>query len=98
MDSRVVVWVREFVVGRTQRARLRWRLSKEVKVTPGVSLGSVLGPVLFLAYVSDTWRNIYSSIRLFAYYIIIGKSQIKRHGKVAEVSGHLGGNGQWKMG
>ena len=28
--------------------------------------GSVLGPLLFLAYVSDIWRNIESTIRLFA--------------------------------
>ena len=78
MDSRVVVWVREFVLGRTQRARVRGKLSKEVKVTSDVLQGSVLGSVLFLAYVNDIWRNIYSSIRLFADdYIIIGKSQIK---------------------
>jgi hypothetical protein len=31
--SRVVVWVREFLVGRTQRVGLGGRLSKEVKVT-----------------------------------------------------------------
>ena len=28
--------------------------------------GSVLGPILFLAYVNDIWKNIESSIRLFA--------------------------------
>jgi hypothetical protein len=28
--------------------------------------GSVLGPLLFLAYVNDIWRNIESKIRLFA--------------------------------
>ena len=78
MDSRAVVWVRKFLVGRTQMARVRGQLSKEVKVTSGLPQGSVLGPVLFLAYVNDIWRNIYSSIRLFADdYIIIGKSQIK---------------------
>jgi hypothetical protein len=27
---------------------------------------NVLGPLLFLAYVNDIWRNIDSSIRLFA--------------------------------
>ena len=33
VDSRVVVWVREFLVGHTQRVRVGGHLSKEVKVT-----------------------------------------------------------------
>ena len=40
-DSRVDVWVREFLVGRTQRVSVRGQLSKEVKVTSGVAQGSV---------------------------------------------------------
>ena len=66
MDSRVVVWVREFLVGRTQRVRVRGQLSKEVEVTSGVPQGSVLGPLLFLVYVNGIWRNIDSNIRLSA--------------------------------
>ena len=66
VDSRVVVWVREFLVGRTQRVTIGGQLSKEVKATSGVSQGSALGPLLFLVYVNYIWRNIYSSVRLFA--------------------------------
>ena len=62
MVSRVVVWVREFLVGHTQRVRVGGQLSKEVKVTSGVPQGSVLGPLLFLVYVNVMWRNTDSSM------------------------------------
>ena len=56
MDSRVVVWIREFLLGRTQRVRVGGHLSEEVRVTSSVPQGSVLGPLLFLAYINDTSR------------------------------------------
>ena len=55
VDLRVVVWVKEFQLGRSQRVRVDGELSEEVRVTSGV-----------LAYVHDIWRNTESNIRLFA--------------------------------
>jgi len=83
VDSRVVIWVWEFLVGRTQRVGVGGQLSKEVKVTSGVPQGIVLGPLLFLVYVNDIWSNIDSSITLFAddcviYRKIVNKNDIKR--------------------
>ena len=69
MYSRVVVRVREFHVGRTQRVRAGWQLSKEV--TSVVLQGSVLGTLQFLVHVNDIWRNIDSNIRPFADNCII---------------------------
>jgi len=66
MDSRVVVWIREFLLDRTQRVRVGGQLSEEVRVTSGVPQGSVLWPLLFLVYVNDIWRNTESTIILFA--------------------------------
>jgi hypothetical protein len=66
VDSRVVVWIREFLLCRTRRVRVGRHLSEEVRVNSGVLQGSIFGPLLFLAYVNDIWRNIESTIRLFA--------------------------------
>jgi hypothetical protein len=66
VDPRVVVRIREFLLGRTQSVRVGGHLSEEVRVTSGVPQGSVLGPFLFLAYVNDISRNIESTIILFA--------------------------------
>ena len=51
---------------RSQRVRVDGLISEEVRVTSGVPQGSLLGPLLFLAYENDIWRNSESNIQLFA--------------------------------
>ena len=65
VDGRVVVWVRELVVGRTEMVRVGGQLSEEVKVKSVVTQGSVLGTLLFIVYLNDIRRNVESSIRIF---------------------------------
>ena len=100
LDSRVVVWIREFLLGRTQRVRVEGQLSEEVRVTSGVPQGSVLGPLLFLAYINDIWRNTESTVRLFAddcvsYRKIINNEDIEKLQK--EVVHFIWGSGRLKM-
>jgi hypothetical protein len=66
VDSRVVVWIREFLLGRTKRVRVGRQLSEEVRIMSCVPQGNILGPLPFLAYVNYIWRNIESTIRRFA--------------------------------
>ena len=40
VDSRVVGWTREFLLGRSQRVRVDRHLSEEIAVTSGVRFGS----------------------------------------------------------
>ena len=78
VDCRVVVWIRKFLLGRTQRVRVGEHLSEEVRATSGVPQGSVLGLLLFLAYVNDISMNIESIIRLFADDCVIYRKMIKK--------------------
>jgi hypothetical protein len=64
VELRVVICLKEFLLGRTQRARGEGQLSEEV--TSGVPQVSTLGPLLFLAYVNDIWKKTESTIRPFA--------------------------------
>jgi hypothetical protein len=66
VDSRVVVLIREFLLCRKPRLRVGWKLSEEVRITSGVPKGSVLVHLLFLVYVNDIWRNMPSTVTLFA--------------------------------
>jgi hypothetical protein len=75
VDSKVVKWVRELLLGRTHTVRIGGQLSEEVRVTSGVPQQGLLDALLFLAYeyVNDIWRNILSTVRLSADDCVIYK-------------------------
>jgi hypothetical protein len=94
VDSKVVIWVREFLLGHTRRVRIGGQLHKEFKVTSGVLQESVLGPLLFLVYVNDIWRNNDSSIRLFADDCIIYR-KITNKNDIGKLQKNLDTLGEW---
>ena len=70
------------------------KLSEEVRVTSGVRQGSVLGPLLSLAYVNDIWRIMESTIRLFADDCVIYRKIIKSE-DMDELQKALDRLGEW---
>jgi hypothetical protein len=98
VDLRVVMWVEEFLLGRSQRVRVEGQLSVEVRLTSKVPQGSVLGPIIFLAYVNDIWRNIESNIRLFEFDCIIYRKIKDNNMDIDKLQTDINGLGEWALG
>ena len=71
MDLNVVVWIKEFLLGRSQGVGVDEQISEEVRVTSCVLQGTVLGNLLFLAYVIDVRRKRYLEKQRVEYTAIL---------------------------
>ena len=58
--------IEDFLGNGTQEVVVNGSMSERRMVKSGVPLGTVLGPLIFLIYISDIESQITSSIRLFA--------------------------------
>ena len=67
IDGYLLRWLEEFITGRTCRVRVNSAVSEPFYPTSSVVQGSVLGPLLFLIYISDVTDFIPRDVKLFAY-------------------------------
>jgi len=59
-------WIRHFLTDRTQQVLLEGTHSSTCAVDSGGPQGTVLGPLLFLAFINDPPESVTSNARLFA--------------------------------
>ena len=59
-------WIKDVLDNRKQTVVINGINSDEVSVSSGVPQGSVLGPILFFAYINDLPEQVKTRVRLFA--------------------------------
>jgi len=72
-------WIESFLVRRTQRVVVDGEQSDWADVLSGVPQGTVLGPILFLAYINDLPGTVSANTRLFADDCVIYRSIKSAH-------------------
>jgi ribonuclease P/MRP protein subunit RPP40 len=96
IHNKTHAWISGFLKHRTQRVHVSGEKSPWCDVISGVPQGTVLGPLLFLAYINDLPDNIQSSVRLFADDCVIYR-EIKNDLDAQALQEDLDTLGRWEQ-
>jgi hypothetical protein len=77
--NNLLAWISNFLKHRSQRVVVGGEHSTWTEVVSGVPQGTVLGPLLFLAYINDLPQNIKSEVRLFADDCVVYRQILNDH-------------------
>ena len=71
IKGQILNWLRDFFTSKKQRVVIEGQASDWLIVTSGVPQGSILGPLLFLAYINDLPYSVTCNSDLFADDIVL---------------------------
>ena len=66
IKGQILNWLRDFLTSRKQRVVIEGQASDWLRVTSGVPQGSIVEPLLFLAYINDLPYSVTCNPDLFA--------------------------------